>query len=80
MSITYFDDLNPAAVQRARAAARRVGWRVKKARSQRHYNQRGGLMLVDERNVVVDGRDFDLTPEMVEEIIDRAKAHARKAV
>jgi hypothetical protein len=50
-------------------AAQRVGWRVEKSRQRyQHLNNRGALMLVDENNIVIAGRDYDLTPEEVVQI------------
>jgi hypothetical protein len=40
-----------ATESQARRAAKRVGLTASKARGQQHSNSRGGLQLVDERNV-----------------------------
>ena len=41
-------------IARARRAAAKLGWRVCKSRDRTlHYNNRGGLMLVDDRNIEV---------------------------
>ena len=59
-------DLPPVMVSRARSAAHRVRWRVKKSSEQtQHINNRGGLMLVDGHDLVVHGHRYDLTAEEV---------------
>ena len=56
------DDRAPMAIPCARRrAARKLRWRVEKYRP--HYNDRGGLMFVDQRNIVIAGDRYDLTPE-----------------
>jgi hypothetical protein len=50
----------------ARRAARRVGLSVRRSRRALSGDNRGGLMLVDpQRNWVVGGERFDLTPEAI---------------
>lgn len=78
--MTNFDmrnlpEMHKRAVDRARRTAARVGWRVEKARGYPHQNNRGGLMLLDERNRAVAGLEFDLTPAQVIEICRKIEAH-----
>ena len=58
-------ELDPTAVRRARRAAAKRGWRVEIDRGMIHLNNRGGLMLIDDRNIVIEGVNFDLTPDQV---------------
>jgi hypothetical protein len=50
---------------RARRAARRIGWRVSKSRRRQQANNQGGLRLVDQAGGVIDGVNYELTPEEV---------------
>ena len=52
--------------QRVRRMARRHGHRVHKARQQEHGNNFGEFMLVDERNIVVLGVNFDANLDEIE--------------
>jgi hypothetical protein len=51
--------------------ARKAGLRCVKARGKWHFNNRGGYQLVDERNCVFDGLDFDLSATQVVELAQR---------
>jgi hypothetical protein len=62
----YRGPLDRHMVDRARRAANRRGWRVEKSRQRtQHLNNRGGLMLLDENNNVIEGVNYDLAPEQV---------------
>jgi hypothetical protein len=54
----------PQTEAKARRVARQYGHRVHKSRERtQHFNNRGGLQLVDPyRNEVLAGADFDCTP------------------
>jgi hypothetical protein len=60
----WVSTLDPVAVGRARRAAAARGWRVEKSRQRHvHSNNRGGLILLDERtNTVIAGENYDLSP------------------
>jgi hypothetical protein len=64
----YRGPLDPASVARARRAAQALGWRVEKSRQRyRHHNNRGGLQILDRRNIVINGVNYDMTPKEVVE-------------
>jgi hypothetical protein len=69
----FLPEMNNRLIDRARRAAARVGWRVHKARGYPHHDNRGGLMLVNENNVVIDGDNYDLTPMRVIELCRKAE-------
>lgn len=53
-------------IQTARRVAKKAGFRVCKSRERSyHWNNRGQLQLIDGRNLIVLGRDFEVTPEEV---------------
>jgi hypothetical protein len=52
--------------QRVRRLAGRHGYRVSKARGPQHMNNRGLFCLVDDRNYVVLGRDYDASLDEIE--------------
>lgn len=54
-----------------RAKARRRGYRVSKARGRLHSNNHGGYMLSNDRNMVVDGVNYDLSLHDIEEFLAR---------
>jgi hypothetical protein len=58
-------------VQKARRAAAQLGFRVEKARGGIHINNLGELQLVNERNVVILGGNYDATPEEVVEFCQK---------
>ena len=62
-----FPAQTPVAVEsHARRAAKRMGLRVCKSRSRTYTtNTKGGFQLVDDRNMVVAGLDYDMTAEDV---------------
>ena len=60
----------------ARYWARRAGWRACKARGQQHINNRGGYMIVDDHNCVVNGQNFDLSADDVVELA-RGKVYSQ---
>jgi hypothetical protein len=65
----YHAPLDPKMVNQARRAAARRGWRVEKSRTRyQHMNNQGGLMLLNENNIAIDGWDYDLMPEDVLQI------------
>lgn len=74
-SIEISPILDRSDLDRARRAAKRVGWRVVKARGRQHLSNRGGLMLVDEKGVV-DGANYDLSPH---DVLDRCAQEQRPA-
>ena len=43
-----------------RRTAHRMGYRVEKSRQQQHLNNRGEYMLIDDRNCVVAGSNYDM--------------------
>jgi hypothetical protein len=50
----------------ARRAAAKAGYRVCKSRERsQHSNNKGGLQLIDDRNMVILGWDFDSTPNEI---------------
>ena len=54
------------AIQRARDAAARRGWRVSKGHDRKqHLSNHGLLQLIDERNIVLLGANYDATPDEV---------------
>jgi len=60
-------NISKTADARARRAAKRRGLWARKSRQQRHINNYGGFQLIDERNCVVAGANFDLSAEDVVE-------------
>lgn len=55
-------------IQQARRVAAKTGFRVSKSRDRQwHCNNHQELQLIDDRNVVVLGVDFDASPEDVVE-------------
>ena len=60
----------------ARYWARKAGWRCTKARGQQHINNRGGYMIVDDNNCVVNGQNFDLSTDGVVELA-RGKVYSQ---
>jgi hypothetical protein len=55
-------------IRQARRVAKRAGFRVCKSRERsQHWNNRGQLQLIDDRNCVVLGVQFDASPEEVVE-------------
>jgi len=51
-------------IQQARRVAKRAGFRVCKSRDRsQHWNNRGQLQLIDDRNCVVLGVNFESSPE-----------------
>lgn len=65
----YCGPLDLKMVNKARIAAARRGWRVEKSRQRyQHHNNQGGLMLIDENNIAVEGWNYDLMPEDVLQI------------
>ncbi len=50
---------------KARRAAKRHGLRIFKARGPENCDNRGGYRMVDERNFIVDGYYFELSPQDV---------------
>ena len=64
----------------ARKAAKKAELRLKKARGYPHFNNLGGYQIIDARNIVVAGRDFDLsTYDVVEYCESRIKIHSDEA-
>lgn len=60
-------------IQQARRVAKRAGFRVCKSRDRsQHWNNRGQLQPINDRNFVVLGVQFDASPEEVVEFC-RAK-------
>ena len=50
-------------MEKARRSAARLGWRVEKSRKRiQDHNHQGGLLLLDENNIVIDGNHYELTP------------------
>lgn len=62
-------NISSAADARARRAAKRCGLRVCKSRQQRHFNNFGGYQLIDDRNFVVAGANFELNADDVVEFL-----------
>jgi hypothetical protein len=60
-------------VQRARRMANKAGCRIEKSRTRKHFhvNDRGGWMILDDRNTVIDGVDHDLTISQVVERLQK---------
>ena len=66
-------------IQQARRVAQRGGFRVCKSRDRsQHWNNRGQLQLINDRNCVELGFSFDASPEEVVEFC-RAEIKASKA-
>ena len=62
----YRGPLDSAAVARARRVATSMGWRVEKSRERyQHHNNQGALQILDRRNVVINGVNYEMTPEDV---------------
>jgi hypothetical protein len=60
-----------AVESRARRLARRLDMRIEKSRARiLHSNNKGEYQLIDDRNTVIDGADYDLS---LEELYDRLK-------
>jgi hypothetical protein len=53
----------------ARYWARKEAYRVAKARGRQHVNNHGGYQLLDDRNTVVAGVDFDLSATEVVDMV-----------
>lgn len=67
-------------VQQARRVAKRAGFRVCKSRDRsQHWNNRGQLQLINDRNCVVLGVNFESSPEEVVEFC-RAEMEAPNEV
>jgi hypothetical protein len=64
-----FDPARLMAEQAAPRLAKKVGLRIKKSRQKPHINNKGGYQVVDDRNNVVAGRDFDMTAKNVIEFL-----------
>jgi hypothetical protein len=72
----YREPLDPAAVARARRVAASMGWRVEKSRERyQHHNNQGALQIRDQTNKIIDGVNYDMTPEDVIEFCDVFGAH-----
>ncbi len=62
----YRGQLDPAAVARARRVAASMGWRVEKSRERyQHHDNQGALQILDQRNIVINGMNYDMTPQDV---------------
>jgi hypothetical protein len=62
----YRGPLDPAAVAQARRVAASMGWRVEKSREcYQHHNNQGALQILDRRNTVINGMNYDMTPQDV---------------
>lgn len=60
--------------QRMRRLARRHDMRLEKSRQRGHSNNRGEYMLIDNyHNYVVEGREYDMTLEQVEQYFRETK-------
>lgn len=56
---------------RVRRKAKRVGWRVEKSRTRLvHHNDRGMYQLIDDRNCICGGADYDASLPDIEAWID----------
>jgi hypothetical protein len=64
----HTQNITNTADARARRAARKCGLRVCKSRQQRHMNNYGGYQLIDGRNCVVAGVNFELNADDVVEL------------
>jgi hypothetical protein len=69
-------DMSGAIEQRARRAAKKVGWSAKKSRWRANsIDNRGGFMLVeDRRSLCIAGSHFDLSAQDVIDFVANAEA------
>lgn len=68
------DTVSSATDSRLRSLARRKGYRLCRARGQLHSNNLGGYQIVDPfYNLVVDGANYDLAADYVEEWLKDAE-------
>jgi hypothetical protein len=71
-------ETSPLLELQARRAAKKAGLQAIKSRLREknlHSNNQGGWQLIDDTNTVVEGVDYDLTPQRVIEIcVARAEA------
>jgi len=43
-----------------------MGWRVEKSRERyQHHDNQGALQILDQRNIVINGMNYDMTPQDV---------------
>lgn len=67
-----------ARIAALRRKAARLGLRITKSRARHwHSNNKLGWMVLDDRNVVVDGPDYELTLENVERVLAAAEERSR---
>ena len=72
----YREPLDPAAVARARHVGASMGWRVEKSRERyQHHNNQGALQLLDQRNIVINGMNYDMTPQDVVNFCQEFEGH-----
>jgi hypothetical protein len=67
--------IEPDDIRAARYEAAKRGWRVRKAREKLHTNNFGGLQLIDDKNTVLAGVKYDLTPGEVRELCRKRPAN-----
>ncbi len=62
---------------RVRRAAKRLGWRIEKSRARNlHSNNRGLYQLIDDRNTVIGGVDYDATLDSIAHWIEQESLRA----
>jgi hypothetical protein len=72
----YRGPLDPTSVARARRVAAGMGWRVEKSRERyQHHNNQGGLIVLDQTYKVINGMNYDMSPEDVIEFCEAFAEH-----
>jgi hypothetical protein len=72
----YRGSLDPTEVARARRVAVSMGWRVEKSRERyQHHNNQCALQIPDHTNKVINGVNYDMTPEDVIGFCEAFDAH-----
>ena len=72
----YRGPLDTAAVGRARRVAASMGWRVEKSRERyQHHNNQGALQILDQTNKIINGVNYDMTPEDVIGFCEEFEVH-----
>lgn len=66
-------DMSEQALEaRVRRKAKRLGWRVQKSRTRLlHSNDHGLYQLIDDRNIVIGGVDYDAVLDSVDYWLDQ---------
>ena len=65
---------------RLRRWAKRLGFRIEKSRARAlHLNNRGLYQLIDDRNTVVEGVDYDATLDQIEFALQKGENRLRGA-